>query len=220
MQSMVRAMVLLLVLLMAPLAAAEHYSYRISTGTDAVVSDITVNAEGQRKRVINRSGNELTELLLDSDGNTLEWHYSQTDLDKDIFGVRQDDRVQLKIRDGDKSYEKTVKLEGHTWYQNIDLGARGFLLSDEKVRSFRILNPSDLGVVKLKLEKKELKTMEMGGRSRAVLRVEMHSDNFFLYGLWKADYWFDADTALYLRYEGANGGPGTPKTHVELLPAP
>lgn len=47
------------------------------------------------------------------------------------------------------------------------------------------------------------------------LRIEVGLTGFMSV-FWSCDYYFDADTLLFVGYKGVNGGPGTPETKISV----
>jgi hypothetical protein len=197
-------------------AAAETLFYRVTVGDQSVTSEMQIQKHETGLYVTDVNIHEASETRIESDGNTLEWKLVQFSNGKKVSVTRRGDSIVIDGQKDGKSFHSVLALEGKPWFQNIGLCAAPFLWSGEKSRSFRIINPADLGIVKLKIEKMEITNVTMAGRQRRAQRLELRSDNVFLQALWKADYWLDADSGEYLRYEGINGGPGTPKTTVEL----
>ena len=196
---------------------ADEFLYRVTVGQDTVTSQITISTLQDGWRVLTQTGSEYTEALIGPDGLTREWTLRNAETREHVTAVLKQNAIQVTSEIDGKSVKHSLDLEGKPWYQFVGLSAKNLISSNQDSRSFRIVNPADLGIVKLKLIKKEISDRNLAGRQRQVLHMELRSDNLLLQSLWKADYWFDADSGLYLRYEGINGGPGTPKTTVELI---
>jgi len=71
-------------------------------------------------------------------------------------------------------------------------------------------------VIKLRAMKKDIEKIEVNGSTFVTQRIEITLCNFWG-NFWNANYWFRKSDGLFLKYEGANGPPGTAKTVIEFV---
>ncbi|NNM43854.1 MAG: hypothetical protein HKM07_05880 [Chlamydiae bacterium] len=146
-------------------------------------------------------------------------------LEKFIYKTNTGNFQYVLQRDGDTLHvegnpEGKKKVKSHEigetpWLQEFGFGLRSFLESDEKNYKFCIVNPKDLGVVKMLAMKKKIETITVNDKEFKAQRIYVTLQGWKK-AFWKADVWYDAESHDLLLYK-ANQGPNTPFTIVTLL---
>ena len=113
--------------------------------------------------------------------------------------------------------EKTVDIDERLWYNKLDHGLSAFAASDQLELSFWVLKlVSDLDPLKMQAKKTGTESLTIDGKTYDAVKVKLTIDNIMLSKLWSAELWYRTSDGLFLRYEGANCGPGTPIFIVDL----
>ena len=109
--------------------------------------------------------------------------------------------------------KKSLKAAGAHWYQHIAYCLSRFALSDGKGVSFFVLRPDDLKVFAMDATRSDVETLKNRGEERVAQKVRVTFAGM-MSKFWHGFYWYDRDRGHFLRYEGVNGPPGTPKTVI------
>ncbi len=198
-------------------AFAQQYHY-VSTTADHA-HDITVTKE-------KKSGTDvltLEEYKLYSKHvfypavGTRQWTLRDDKADHNFVANRTDNTIHISGSFHGKPVEKTVAIDEDVWYNKLDHGLSAFAVSDQEKLSFWVLKLlSDMDPIKMTAEKEGTERLRMGERTYDAVKVKLTLNHFILSKLWSARCWYRASDGLFLRYEGANGRPGTPVTTIEL----
>ena len=198
-------------------ATAQQYRY-VSTTADHA-HDITVTKE-------KKSGADVLTLkeyklysqhVFHPTMGTRQWELRDDKADHNFVAKRTDNTIYIKGNFHGKPVEKTVKIDEDVWYNKLDHGLSAFAVSDQQELSFWVLKLlSDMDPIKMTAEKEGTERLRMGERTYDAVKVKLTLNHFILSKLWSARCWYRASDGLFLRYEGANGRPGTPVTVIEL----
>ena len=96
------------------------------------------------------------------------------------------------------------------WYQATSLSLRDLVSSPERERRFWTIRLDTLTVHQLKATKKGV---ERSGTDDPLLRIRLSLPGL-LAPFWQSDYWFTLPEAVFFRFEGPSGPPGSPQTIV------
>ncbi len=198
-------------------ANAQQYHY-VSTTADHA-HDITVTKE-------KKSGADVLTLeeyklysqhVFHPTMGTKQWVLHDKKVDHNFVARRTDNAIHIKGNFHGKPVEKTVEIDEDVWFNKLDHGLSAFAVSDQEALSFWVLKSlSDLDPIKMTAEKEGPERIKMGEQTYDAVKVKLTLNHFILSKLWSARCWYRASDGLFLRYEGANGRPGTPVTVIEL----
>ena len=197
-----------------PLAAEERHLYRETRGDDVSTYLWTMVAADNLYRITFESPRETFVNHCDANGSTLRWRLQGERIEAQAH--REGGAIVLVGRREGKPVERRVEIGDEPWYQPLSFSLRRFARSGKAVTPFWMLRPDTLTAVRLKAERAGRAPIDTVGGPVLADKVRI-STTGLLTGLWKADYWFDAKTGVFLRYEGVNGPPGSVKTVVELV---
>ncbi len=198
-------------------AVAQQYHY-VSTTADHA-HDITVTKERkQGTDVLTLKEYKLySEHVFHPTMGTKQWTLRDNKVDHNFVAKRADNAIHIKGNFHGKPLEKTVKIDEDVWFNKLDHGLSAFALSDQEELSFWVLKSlSDLDPIKMTAEKQDPERVRVGEQTFDAVKVKLTLNHFILSKLWSARCWYRASDGLFLRYEGANGRPGTPVTVIEL----
>ena len=197
-----------------PLAAEERHLYRETRGDDSSTYLWTMVAAGDLYRITFQSLRETFVNHCDASGLTLRWRLQGERIEAEAR--REGDAIVLAGRHEGEPVERRIEIGDEPWYQPLSYSLRRFARSGKIATPFWMLRPDTLTAVRLKAERVGREPLVTANGPALAVRVRI-STTGLLTGIWKADYWFAADSGVFLRYEGVNGPPGSPKTVVELL---
>ena len=197
---------------------AQQYHY-ISTTEDRPHDIIvTKKATPSGKHTLTLEEYKLySKHTFDAHMNTEQWALRDDKSDHDFVAQREGNLIRIKGLFNGEAIEKAVDIDEDVWFNKLDHGLSGFAVSDQEELSFWVLKLlSDLDPIKMIAEKEETERIEVSGIFYEAVKVKLILDHFILSKLWSARCWYRASDGLFLRYEGANGPPGTPVTVIEL----
>lgn len=151
--------------------------------------------------------------LCDEDGNTVEWRLRNPT--EDITARRSGNLIALAGNRAGKKFHKDISIDKSPWFQPIPYSLGRFSQSRLNTVAFWAIRPDNLDVVKL-LAKRDGEgqiTTRAGPLLARKIRISLDG---ILSHFWTANYWFRDSDGLFIRYEGANGFPGTPMTTMQL----
>ena len=198
-------------------AYAQKYYY-VSTTEDRA-HDITVTKEKAKgKNVLTLEENKLySKHIFNPSIGTEQWSLRDEKSDHDFVARREGELIRISGTFHGKPVEKEVDIDEDVWFNKLDHGLSAFAISDQQKISFWVLKLlSDMDAMKMIAEKEGVERVDVGGRSYEAVKVKLVLDHFILSKLWSARCWYRLSDGLFLRYEGANGRPGTPVTTIEL----
>lgn len=198
-------------------ATAQQYHY-VSTTADHA-HDITVTKK-------KKSGTDVLTLeeyklysqhVFQPTVGTRQWTLRDDKVDHNFVAKRVNNTIHISGSFHGKPVEKTVKIDEDVWYNKLDHGLSAFAVSDQKELSFWVLKLlSDMDPIKMTAEKEGTERIRVGEQTYDAVKVKLTLNHFILSKLWSARCWYRASDGLFLRYEGANGRPGTPVTIIEI----
>ncbi len=198
-------------------ATAQQYHY-VSTTADHA-HDITVTKEKkQGMDMLTLEEHKLySEHVFHPTMGTKQWTLRDDKVDHNFVAKRAGNAIHIKGNFHGEPLEKTVKIDDDVWFNKLDHGLSAFARSDQEELSFWVLKLlSDLDPIKMTAEKQEPERIRVGGQNYEAVKVKLTLNHFILSKMWSARCWYRASDGLFLRYEGANGRPGTPVTVIEL----
>lgn len=153
---------------------------------------------------------------LDTHFNTQSWVVSNN-LTQEHYRIH---RNQNKLIVTGRVRERTFNAESQSitadpWYQALEPAARRFAQSDRRSQAFWILLPDTLSLHHMILKDRKAVKLLSGDVELDAVQVRVTFLGWRQY-FWSAYYWFRESDGVWLRYEGTNGPPGTPKTTITL----
>lgn len=137
----------------------------------------------------------------------------------------------FRVKDGmvisaDGTVVEDINLKKDLWMQGVEL-ASDFILSKEKELFFFIVGPSydkrgnlisdELSKMELYLEKKKDEVKVINGVEVPCIKVLYTTKNSFMSLFWRNNLWYRKSDGVFVAGEVWNGGPGSPKTIIELV---
>ncbi|MDF1580176.1 MAG: hypothetical protein P1P74_05270 [Desulfuromonadales bacterium] len=192
----------------------EHHSYLQTIGSESTQLDWRL-LEAQPLKVRTSLGHEVDLTSVDASFSTWLWELSDHNIGTELRVERRGNALEISGSFRGEVINRQLAIDDAPWFQTLSLSLRAFLNGSQKMIEFWCLRPASLKVYKLRAVKK-------GSEAIAVPHGTVHADRveIRLAGvggfLWKADYWFRRNDAVFLRYVGPSGPPGSPNTIVTL----
>lgn len=192
----------------------ERHQFQNMTGEDVMTYEWSLVDKGNNQFLVVSVEDDIRyENLCDQSGQTISW--SVRGPEADISAVRTGSIITIRGTFQGHLVEERHDLGDIPWYQALSYSFRHFIRSDDQSVQFWTIRPDNLDALKMTVEKDGFETIDTAsGRiesTRLKIRLAGVLKNF-----WKAYYWFDKRQSQFIRYEGVNGPPGTPKTVIEL----
>jgi len=193
--------------------AAVDFSYREQTGSDVITSSWHIERKDSSFLLTSQRGNERYTSLYDGALRVKEWDFKNTAQDTAFQAKREGNTIAIKGRLEGKAVDKKIKLDSNPWYQPMSFCLGGLLDSNTQSVVFWTLNPKDLTPAKMKAVNRGLVALkeDKGERDAYLVTVRFVGVRSLA---WQGRYWFDEGNKLFIRYEGVDGPPGTPKTVI------
>jgi len=220
---MKRLLVLLAVVVMFSqfLFAAENiYVYKETTGKTSIISEW---------RVISQDGGYLVTIegpvegpieyhraLCNEDFATISWEYKNTEAKTEVLAKREGNRILVNGKLKDKQISKVYEINDLPWFEIAEVSLSRFAQAGEEKVEFWSLRPTDLKLYKMVAIRQDTEIIKENGQDVETVQIKVTVPGFASL-FWSVKYWFRKSDGVYIRYEGVRGGPGTPKTIVELI---
>ncbi len=151
--------------------------------------------------------------LCDETGNTLEWRVLYTDAD--ITARRVGNLIRFEETRNGKTIRREVEIDESPWFQPLSYALGRFSQSRLDSVVFWMIRPDNLDVVKLRASRLGDEQVTTSAGLFLARKISISADGFLSH-FWQAHYWFRQADGLFVRYEGANGLPGTQTTTIQL----
>jgi hypothetical protein len=177
----------------------------VSIESDATSGMVTIDSSGV-------GSGERDVVVTDAKGSAVSWTNVRASGEKRVFS-RMGDGIEI-IADGTSRPAKGV-LDAAPWFASMDFGLARFVADGGESTSFWIVNPKNGKAYKMDARRAKTEHLSVGGKEERAVRVEVtaHGVPAFFYSM---DYWFRESDALFLRFSGTQGGPGSPKYTIEF----
>lgn len=211
-------MVTLMIFLAAGVEAAEQNYVYHSVTKDVVVilNEKVAIKEAEIVDVISFNNGTIIQTILDPELTTKKWKIDDKSAGTDLTAQRSDNSIVIKGDFKGKEITKKLKIDSRPWYQAWNLSFGRFVLSGRDRQEFWTLRESDLKEFVMVVLREKEETIVLNGQAVAAVKVKVTLNNW-MSKFWKVHYWFRKSDGVFLRYEGANGPPGTPVTVTELV---
>ena len=173
----------------------------------SVIWTVSKDKNGDTQLKIDSGGTKITTQKFAADWSTLEWKIS--DSVNKVYGQASIKNGVITITgtvNGKKvSRKETLK---HPWYQNIQYSAPHVIpMKEGSGVTYSLVNVRDLKIYDMQATFK--KTYRCGNHFTRHLFIT--PDGIFA-KFWKANYYIDTSTKMFVRYNSVEGRPGTPET--------
>lgn len=155
--------------------------------------------------------NERHEYVMDKSFQTEKWHVTNMQLQTDLTIELRNNVYSISGKFKGESIAKTIKSNGHAWYQNIAYNA-GVLLKDKKTVYYECFRPDNIKLYTMVAEAQGVELLD--GMNAYKINVSLTG---LLSALWTCSYYFDPETLSFVGYKGVNGKPGTPETIIRII---
>ncbi len=151
--------------------------------------------------------------LCDETGNTREWRFH--DDISDVNATRNGNIIRLVGTRNGQTIRQTTEIDESPWFQPLSYSLGRFSQSRLDSVVFWTIRPDTFDIVKLRARNKGDESI-MTDTGYCLTHKISISIAGLLSHFWQAHYWFRQEDGLFIRYEGANGLPGTPTTTIQL----
>lgn len=196
---------------------AQELEYTETTGQEETLLKIRIKPQSEGKELIFTDPETYSRHKFYPEGFTQSWAHKDEENKHDFEAVREGNQIHIKGTFKGESIQKTVTIDERQWINKLDHGLSAWAVGEEDELVFWTLKlSSDLDPIKFRAEKLGIEKISLPEDTFEAVKVKLTLDGFLLSSLWSAYCWYDANSGLFLKYEGANGGPGTPTTTIEL----
>lgn len=200
-----------------PLTAfSQEFIYVSTTEGERTIQEINNFRKGPYQIVEISEPDRYSKYFFCAQGTTEEWIHRNDKENTNFVAEREDNTIRINGTLKDEKVQKTVSIDGDLWLNKIDFGLSQFAMSDRESITFWTLKLSDLEPLHFRAEKMGVETLQINNQQVQAIKLKMTLKNFLLSKLWSANLWYRASDGLFLKYEGAKGGPGTPVTVIKI----
>ena len=198
-------------------AYAQRYHY-VSTTEDRPHDILVTKRKKGNSNVLTLEEYKLhSEHIFAPQIGTKQWALRDDKSNHDFVAKRDGELIHISGTFRGEPIDKEVDIDESVWFNKLDHGLSAFAVSDQEEISFWVLKLlSDLDPIKMIAEKEGTERITVDGTSYEAVKVKLVIDHFILSKMWSARCWYRTSDGLFLRYEGANGRPGTPVTTINL----
>jgi len=194
---------------------ANEYRYREVAGKTTSESIVSVERDKATGEAMIQYGNALKNenhiIRLDGTGASLSWRY-----EKPNGAICNFTREGNSILIDNGSAKTKATIDGSPWLASIDWGLAEFSKGTGQTMLFWTVNPDNGKPYKMKAKRMKEATIDAGGTPVSAIRMQITADGvpatFF-----SMNYWYRKSDGVFIRFEGSQGGPGSPKLTIELL---
>lgn len=196
---------------------AQELEYLEVTGEEKKHLNISITALPDGRELVFTDEDTHSRHIFAPSGHTQKWLHNDEKDKHDFEAVREGDQIHIQgIFKGEK-VNKTVKIDEKRWINKLDHGLSQWVTGSEEELVFWTLKlSSDLDPIEFRAEKVGKETLALSGEQYETIKVKLTLDGMLLSKLWSAYCWYEAESGLFLKFEGTNGGPGTPLTVIKL----
>jgi hypothetical protein len=211
-------LILFTCLLLYPLpVVAQELEYMETTGQEETLLKIRIKPRSEGKELIFTDPETYSRHRFQPEGFTQSWIHKDKENQHDFEAIREGNQIHIKGTFKGEVIQKTVKIDERQWINKLDHGLSVWAVGEEDELVFWTLKlSSDLDPIKFRAEKLGTESITLPEGTFDAVKVKLTLDGFLLSSLWSAYCWYEVSSGLFLKYEGANGGPGTPTTTIEL----
>jgi hypothetical protein len=202
------------------LCAEEKWTYREVTEDITILYTVSVIERSTEITTIQVTGGGVKQIhqLKNADGSTLSWR--MTKAGRTIKAVRNGNVIELRVQIDGNQEIRILKIDEKPWIQFMGWGLQWLARRPEvKLREFWIFKLTDLSINTLVAEIQGEEAITIGDQKYDAAKVRVSVPGW-LSKYWGVHIWFRKKDGFYLKFQGANGPPGTPETTTELIQEP
>lgn len=198
------------------LASEKNYVYRETTGKTSINSEWTIKPSAEGYSVVAESVSEYHHVLCNQDHSTVSWEVRNPGSGMDLAVRRDENLLVVEGKFKGKEIKEELKIDDLPWYQFVEVSLSDFVRSEQEKTEFWIIQPNNLKHYKLVAIKQKTENITINDQEVEAVQVKVTVSGIASL-FWSTQYWYRKSDGLYIRFEGVRGGPGTPKTIVELI---
>lgn len=215
---MPRIWIAFVIVLFAVPVFSKSYTYRMVTGAS---TNITVYWDEEYLdlgfiKVYATNETEVYDAYCLTNFEAVRWSYQNTASDTALLCERRNNLLFISGKTKGMEMQRVVAIDSDPVYQTLSYSLSEFLRSEKNMVKFWFVTPGDYAPFKLIAYRMDKEIIKVNGVAVEAYCVKQTLDGP-MRTLWHAFYWFRAFDLVYVKYEGINGGPGTPLTVVELI---
>ena len=192
----------------------EAHHYRETTGES--ITDVAWRlTRGSLLTLTYTSLNEQHTTTTWPDYDTVRWRVLADNGQTDFLAERDGNTIVIHGTLSGQPVDKVLKIDSAPWYQATSLSLRELIASGDTERIFWTIRNDALTVHKIRAMKKGRETVESGKSRKELMHIRLALAGM-LAPFWKSDYWFTLPEAVFFRFKGPSGPPGSPMTVVTL----
>lgn len=167
------------------------------------VHTITINnlADKQTEIIRRVDANDIVledKMIIDNNGNTLEWTVEDDELGLKYTGKQKDGKLFLKGTDNGEEFEKEIDVDGRPFYFTPKYNLVPFAASPTEEMKFWMLRKDELTRYLMQAKKKKMVTIDVNGKEVEAIKV-YYSATGIAERFYKRDYYFRPDDGTFLK---------------------
>ncbi|MBN2088475.1 hypothetical protein JW964_02635 [candidate division KSB1 bacterium] len=194
----------------------DVFTYLGTTDTVKEKITITIEKDHQNYHISHSRAQAIQNTRCDMARNTREWSFQNAVEKTHLNVIRKNNMLEISGTLHGNSIQKTEKIDNNPWFQAMAFSLISFVNSEQTSTEFWSLRPTDFKPFKMKAKKETRETLTFNQTTVETQKVKV-SLTGFLSVFWSSYYWFSINDGTWMRYEGVNGPPGTPKTIIERI---
>ena len=176
-------------------------------------SFLIIEKTGSGYKAVWKGINDTTVVFADKNYNTEK--VIITDKKRELTVLKIGNKLKVIGYSCGEKIDKTLKLGCGNWYQIIPFALIPFTTSKEEKMTFSVFDPYNLKVRDIEVKKKKTEIANIKGKKYSAVKMTMRLDSL-LKPFWKSEIWNNAETGVYLKYEGLNVVPKLYKSKMYL----
>ncbi|MEM8727652.1 MAG: hypothetical protein AAGE99_02950 [Chlamydiota bacterium] len=172
-----------------------------------------VTLEGDDLRIGGENRGEKTEIITTAERITKRFTHRSNDNDYTI--TLEGGRLKARKNVDHHLSARDFNLGTTLWAQEFNFSFQPFILSEDPVFTFSIIDPKKLELHDMIATKQSFEKIELYGRSQEAIKVKVTLTGFKKM-FWHANLWFDPKSGDLVKYR-ATEGPNTPLTVMTLF---
>lgn len=191
--------------------------YQSRTGANSV--RIQERLQITPRRILNtiewRNGSKST-FFLTADYATQRWQYEDIEGDTKLVAQRIENQILITGTFQGKPAQKTYSIDTSPWYQAWNRDLQQFVLSGKTRQELWSIQENNLSIYKVVAIREGEEKLSLANQRVDTIKITVTLTNWMAL-FWKVHFWFRKTDGQFIRYEGVQGPPGSPKTVIELV---
>lgn len=196
---------------------AQTIEYSETTGKEEQRLKVQITSLSNGKEIIFTDANTYAHHVFVPDGSTQSWTHRDKKEQHEFKAVRKGNLIEINGIFKGKPIGKTVKVDEKPWINKLDHGLSAWAVTDTEETElifWTLKLSSDLDPILFRAEKEGQETIYIENKTFEAIKVKISLDGLLLSKLWSAHCWYEANSGLFLKFEGTQGGPGSPLTTI------